>query len=907
MKKLSTSLPKHGTRVDAIEYYEFLLDQYNEIVATKQQELITWHAWHEQTEYRNAVDREEEGREPVGRGSADMSFTDGMSFSQFMKTADNYAIPPEPSPSHLSPSSSRPSSPFAVTKKTVTYEDEQLEKFESLSLNDAAAPVLTFINDNVNGDDNDIDNDNDNGNYRDYSRKTLAGPLTDISSAFNLESRQNYVLMSRAQPRYIRLAQSFMGEAAVAAADWRAMAESRFNSADDLKQKDKDHNNPSANVFANNNTKTDRHSLSSYPASSFDAKKITFLDHIDDTNSNSNANPHPNPNHKPNSNHSVCSEDDNKYDSDIDDEAMSTLYTSIKKIVSNEKRKSICCCLKRDPESKFAMPFDNKMGYHEREERRVQNLRWLAKSVVNNTIDAIVGNPVSSTGFVTFTTLTATVVASRARLYPNPLQMMVSLAPNRDELIWENLEGTIRRKILKTVLSVAFLVSVTILFFFPTVTIAAALSVQSLKDDIPSIADYSDLHPWIDEGLAFLAPGAMMMLTIVMPSIFGLMATKVFRDTRTISETHKLIFHRYFMLLFYNVFIVMTIAGTLLTSLQTLVNEPKQMFEKLGDNFPKIANFYINYVCIKWGVGLPMELTRIFAFAQAGMKAVVSNDNTAQQRLRMIVGCRSLTRTGGFYFGRFLAEHCFVFVIVIIFAIIAPLILIFGLLFFVTAIPVYKRQLLFCYEPELNAGGTFWPQCFRRLILGIVGSQLAIISMVLFLQGLEQIPFLLVLPPCTILFSRYTQRVYGDSAETLPLNSAQFIDKEEAVAKGKRFRHSKENRETGDENEDIEDGGKNKNEDGGRGKGKFLNDESLDGGDMLRDAYTQPSLVAKEEEVLNRVRDGGLSGKTPGIMCWGWNYDVDYYAKEGVHQPVERRKTRGLSYGQVNNSRTEVV
>jgi hypothetical protein len=49
------SPPMYGVEVDAIEYYQVLLEQYNELVETKQQEFICWHAWHEKLEYRNAT------------------------------------------------------------------------------------------------------------------------------------------------------------------------------------------------------------------------------------------------------------------------------------------------------------------------------------------------------------------------------------------------------------------------------------------------------------------------------------------------------------------------------------------------------------------------------------------------------------------------------------------------------------------------------------------------------------------------------------------------------------------------------------------------------------------------------------------------------------------------------------
>jgi len=910
MKKLTSSLPANGTRVDTIDYYENLLEQYNEIVAVKQRELIAWHAWHEQTEYRNAVDREEEGRE-VGRGYDEVSFSEGMSFSQFMQqdtnvTSNNKNVSTYNN-NNLSPSS-RTSSPMNSPdynesksntlhdKKTVTYSGD--------------SPSI------ISSENGMIDDDNVSPTYQ---RKTIAGETVDIENRQSVNASQIH-LMNRAQPKYIRQASSFI--------------------CHDTTTTTVTTDRHSVSVCVDGNSRiTNKQSLyASFNGVVGSNSEGNLMQSKTRSRSSDNADlessePAKSKNSTTTTAHTVTSPTEKKKtektnNSLFDDEEMSQLYSSIRKIVKNEKKRhSCCCCMKRKPENKFKkMPFEGEnFEEGEKERRKAKNIRWLAKSVVNNTIDAIVGNPVSSTGFVTFATFTATVVASRSRLYPNPLMMMTSMAPNRNEIIWENLEGTIRRKILKTVLSVAFLVTVTVFFFLPTVTIAGFLSVESLKEHIPQLADYSELHPWIDEGLAFLAPGVIMILTIVMPSIFGLMATKVFRDTRTITDTHKLIFHRYFTLLFYNVLIIITISSTLITSLTDLLNDPKTVFDKIGDNFPRISNFYLNYVCIKWGAGLAMELTRFMAFFQAGFKAILSDDYTKQQREKMMAGCRSITRTGGFYFGRFLAEHCFVFTLVMVFGVISPLILIFGFLFMLTAIPVYKRQLLYCYEPELNAGGTFWPQCFRRLIIGIISGQCAIFCMIFLLEGIQQLPFLLPLPFCTILYSRYTQRVFGSSAETVPLNTARFLDNFVLDSDGleRVNQNSFATNGNGAVGVRAQVGEKSTND----SDENFLGERI----DTLQDAYTQPSLVAKQEPVGSRG-DGGYSGKPDPVCCCCFGQkrgagdegsrhganreelDESYVlmsiggpssavnSPNNVYVPAKRRSTRGLSYGRKNSA-----
>ena len=60
-----------------------------------------------------------------------------------------------------------------------------------------------------------------------------------------------------------------------------------------------------------------------------------------------------------------------------------------------------------------------------KDERRLVRLKWIAKSVLDRTLDSLVGNPLSSTGFVTFTTLTASMIARQSVVYGDSLQMNV--------------------------------------------------------------------------------------------------------------------------------------------------------------------------------------------------------------------------------------------------------------------------------------------------------------------------------------------------------------------------------------------------------------------------------------------------------------------------------------------------
>jgi hypothetical protein len=56
------------------------------------------------------------------------------------------------------------------------------------------------------------------------------------------------------------------------------------------------------------------------------------------------------------------------------------------------------------------------------------------------------------------------------------------------------------------------------------------------------------------------------------------------------------------------------------------------------------------------------------------------------------------------------ADNIFVWTISLMFSLISPLVLPFSFVYFFASLVVYKRQLLFVYEPEFDSGGVFWPK-----------------------------------------------------------------------------------------------------------------------------------------------------------------------------------------------------
>ncbi|GMH80812.1 hypothetical protein TrST_g10630 [Triparma strigata] len=831
--KLSTSSapPPYGCEVDSIEYYQILLEQYNELVETKQQEFICWHAWHEkQEEEENVWEDGEEGDEeeeesPLNPGiDAGSSGIDEES-QQYTKTIKDDGDDESNSNASSQASSLR-----------------SLQSAPTATQNSSLTGTLTPSRFNIRS--------------------------SESQSKYGKRSKHDKYIAKKAQPLYIRQAGMLTNAVGVLATQ-KSRASSARPSLNRLSTDDSGTTPPQSNLYAKNfkGSPTGKYTTNAPPL-----RQPSLGDDLSSDGTYS----------------SLYSSLSGKLQSEVDDltstvtveesetnTEMEDIHKSIRGLVDNENGRDCCCCFKLPSGARWQkVPLEvmsQTINGMSKEERRLERLKYLAKSVVDKTIDAVIGNPISSTGFVTFTSITAANIAAQTKLYPAPLQMLTSKACQRSDLIWSNLERTIRRRFIKHLLSIGVSALIILSFSIPTTIISLSLTAAKLKEYWEPLAEFVSNFPLLEQGLGFVAPMIIMILVICMPPIFACLCKFVFKAERTLSAVHQHVFQRYFLLLYFNIFVVLLLSGTILDSINELVEQsPKEALESFGQSFPRISNFYLDYIVIKIGVGLSLEITRLSAFFQAGLKAIFSDDLTAQQREKMVIGCRSITRSGGFYYGRFLAEHCLVFVLIFAYSVIAPLILLPGTVFFCLATVIYKRQLLWCYEPELSSDGTFWPQCFRRCVWGIVSSQVALITQIAVLEEYDKIVFILVLPPITLLWAKYVQRVFEKAAIGLPLSTALAVD--DMV------------------NEEI---------------GSVENRA-----DTLRDTYSQPSLISEPEPIYRG--DGGYDkhhSRMFGCCCpySGRNgvgeeeYQVGGKQEgEGLREPfvhLPRRQTRGLSWG----------
>jgi hypothetical protein len=175
-----------------------------------------------------------------------------------------------------------------------------------------------------------------------------------------------------------------------------------------------------------------------------------------------------------------------------------------------------------------------------------------------------------------------------------------------------------------------------------------------------------------------------------------------------------------------NVFLVTSIAGSVFDTLAIIIATPESAFEMLGNSLPRMSSFFVSFVTIKTFTGLGVEISRIVSIMQNAMLLILFPHSTLRAKRSTRLGMRALDDPGWFSQHKILAQDMLVVVISVVFAVVAPIVLIPCAVFFFLSRIVWTHQFLYVYESAFETGGLFWPKIFRRFVFGLIIAQATI-------------------------------------------------------------------------------------------------------------------------------------------------------------------------------------
>ncbi|XWS12313.1 hypothetical protein CRYUN_Cryun37aG0079000 [Craigia yunnanensis] len=279
-------------------------------------------------------------------------------------------------------------------------------------------------------------------------------------------------------------------------------------------------------------------------------------------------------------------------------------------------------------------------------------------------------------------------------------------APEPRQLIWSNLTIKFFERIIRQYI-VYVVVFLTIVFYMiPIGIISAFTTLQNLKKLLPFLKPILDQDAIKTVLEAYLPQLALIIFLALLPK-FLLFLSKT-EGIPSGSHAVRAASGKYFYFTVLNVFIGVTIGGTLFSTLKTIENDPNTLVPLLAKSLPGNATFFLTFVALKFFVGFGLELSRVVPLIIYHLKRKYLCKSEAELKEAWF--------PGDLGYGTRVPGDMLIITIVLCYSVIAPVIIPFGVLYFALGWLILRNQALKVYVPSYESYGRMWPHMHTRII-----------------------------------------------------------------------------------------------------------------------------------------------------------------------------------------------
>ncbi|KAI9316332.1 hypothetical protein BX666DRAFT_227509 [Dichotomocladium elegans] len=350
----------------------------------------------------------------------------------------------------------------------------------------------------------------------------------------------------------------------------------------------------------------------------------------------------------------------------------------------------------------------------------------------------------TNVGFVTFDNMQAALIASQIAIHPEPFHCRTKMAFEPRDVLWGNVAIRGRERILREIIVWTITIALSVFWVVPISIISTFTSLETLLRVFPSVIRRST---FVQNLLQGLVPTLLVNIFMaVLPLIFDSLG--VVQGLRSHSAIARA-----------------TFSNTVLKTIEQLWNHPSEIANLLGTTLPAVAPFFINYTVLQGMLLMPLNLLLLGALIVRGFNHFFlckTPRDHAENRAPW-----------AFNYGTGYPPPLLIFIIVLAYSTISPIILLFGTVYFCIAYLVYKYQFLYVYFQPYDAVGDAWTMVFPRIIVGMIIFQLTMAGIFILKDfitlGVLCIPLIVI----TILFKIGIDAAYKKNCDHLPMQVLQ--------------------------------------------------------------------------------------------------------------------------------------
>mmetsp|Transcript_14117 Transcript_14117/g.30553 ORF Transcript_14117/g.30553 Transcript_14117/m.30553 type:complete len:768 (-) Transcript_14117:41-2344(-) len=378
-------------------------------------------------------------------------------------------------------------------------------------------------------------------------------------------------------------------------------------------------------------------------------------------------------------------------------------------------------------------------------------------------------------GFVSFSSLLPVMALLQMVQHGRPGQLSSSPGCQPKDVQWANLGLTHRRRQLGRWLSFVLTAVMCLFWTIPVAFVSSLSKVSALKQRLTFLEDAGDA-PWLNQLLALVQPLALAALVSLQPIILEFFST--LEGHVSLAAIKASLFAKLSVFMIVQIFFISAISGSLFAQLERLITEPwSAVQDMLSTSLPGQATTFIVYVLVQTFLGLGMELLRPYYIGMAWARSKFGPTLTEKERSSVWMGLRPLCDPGPLLkFELLLAHIVFMFMVLMVYAVLSPVTSFFMTLSFGLMVLTYSNQFVYVYEEETF--GQYWPTAIRWVIACMFVALLTVTVVLAFNEGAVQAILMVPLLVAVLLFWVYVEAEHFRTAEFLPAADCVRVDQQ---------------------------------------------------------------------------------------------------------------------------------
>ncbi|XP_030451724.1 CSC1-like protein At4g02900 isoform X1 [Syzygium oleosum] len=369
--------------------------------------------------------------------------------------------------------------------------------------------------------------------------------------------------------------------------------------------------------------------------------------------------------------------------------------------------------------------------------------------------------------FVSFKSRWGAAVCAQTQQTSNPTIWLTEWAPEPRDVYWDNLAIPYVELTIRRLLMAVALFFLTFFFMIPIAFVQSLANIEGIEKVLPFLKPIIERKGTKSLIQGFLPGIALKIFLIFLPTILMIMSK--IEGFSSLSSLERRSAGKYHLFVLVNVFLGSIITGTAFQQLKSFLHQaPTEIPKTVGVSIPMKATFFITYIMVDGWAGIAAEILRLVPLVMFHLKNTFLVKTEKDREQAMDPGCLGFATSE--------PRIQLYFLLGFVYSVITPVLLPFIIVFFAFAYMVFRHQVINVYNQKYESGAAFWPDVQRRLIIGMVISQLLLIGLMSTKDAEISTPFLIVLPILTIWFHMFCKGRFESAFVKFPLQDAMVKD-----------------------------------------------------------------------------------------------------------------------------------